>query len=152
MSRAARTCGQAVTVRRLARGAGVRSRDLIRAVKAAADRPIRSLNIVLAGDQLLSRLHQQFMSDPTPTDVITFDLRDDTSCQTAIEGEVTISVDMAAREARRRGLSVSEELLRYAVHGTLHLCGYDDRTAVQRRRMRRAEDAVLAQFFARRKH
>jgi probable rRNA maturation factor len=83
------------------------------------------------------------MSDPRPTDVLTFDLRDDpTEC--AIEGEIVISAETAARQALRFHATPAQELLRYVIHGTLHLSGYDDRRPGDRRRMRREENRVLA--------
>jgi probable rRNA maturation factor len=58
-------------------------------------------------------------------------------------GEVVICRPVAVREARRRRLSVEGELLLYAVHGWLHLAGYDDGTAGRRRCMRAAEGRIL---------
>jgi rRNA maturation RNase YbeY len=52
-------------------------------------------------------------------------------------------VDIARREAMRRRLVDRVEILRYVIHGTLHLLGYDDATPAQRRRMRGLENAVL---------
>jgi probable rRNA maturation factor len=135
-----------ITVSQLAPARAVSVRDVIRAVRLAGkDRSISALNVVLASDELLARLHGRFMGDPTPTDVLTFDLREDVKARRgAIEGEVVVSVETASREAKRRGLSLRVEVLRYVIHGTLHLVGYDDGTPVQQRRMRREEDRVLA--------
>jgi probable rRNA maturation factor len=59
-------------------------------------------------------------------------------------GEVLLSADTARREAAARGHCAYHELLLYAVHGVLHLLGYDDHDPAGRRRMRRAERAALA--------
>ncbi len=58
-------------------------------------------------------------------------------------GEIVISADRAVEEARRRRLDPRRELLLYAVHGMLHLVGYDDATPAARARMRRREAEVL---------
>lgn len=92
----------------------------------------------------MADLHGRFMNDPSPTDVLTFDLRGDGRAR-HIDGEIVVSTDTALREATRRNLRPKDELLRYVVHGVLHLLGMDDRTADQRRAMRRAEDEVLRQ-------
>lgn len=81
------------------------------------------------------------MDDPNPTDVLTFDLRDDDS--DAIEGEIVVSVDTARYQADHRGLDLRDELLRYVIHGVLHLNGLDDHTTAGRRQMRKAENDVL---------
>jgi probable rRNA maturation factor len=119
---------------------------VLRAVKLAAGvRKIHSLSIVLVSDDEMGVLHAQYMGDPSPTDVLTFDLRDDADAE-ALDGEVVVSVDTAAREARLRKLPEAQEGLRYIVHGVLHLVGYDDHTPRGRRAMRRREDEVLAEL------
>jgi probable rRNA maturation factor len=105
--------------------------------------PVRSINVVLVDDQTMTSLHERFMGHTGPTDVLTFDLRDD-AARPEIEGEIAISVDAARRQARRWRASTAEELLRYVIHGVLHLLGYDDDTPAGRRRMRRQENKVLA--------
>ena len=54
-----------------------------------------------------------------------------------------ICAAVAAREADRRGHDIRHELVLYAVHGLLHLCGYDDGSAFEARRMHRREDWLL---------
>jgi len=98
--------------------------------------------VVLVDDDAIADLHERFMGLPGPTDVLTFDLRDDPD-QAEIEGEITISVDTARRQARQYRAGQTEELLRYVIHGVLHLSGYDDDTPARRRRMRREENRVL---------
>jgi probable rRNA maturation factor len=58
-------------------------------------------------------------------------------------GEVVLCVDEAARQAAEQGHTVAEELLLYAVHGLLHLCGYDDRTPADFAVMHAREDEIL---------
>lgn len=70
---------------------------------------------VLVSDARIAALHDEFMQDPTPTDVITFR-----------HGEIVISAETARRESRRRGLALPGEVARYAVHGLLHLAGWSD--------------------------
>jgi len=70
---------------------------------------------VLVSDARIAALHDEFMKDPTPTDVITFR-----------HGEIVMSAETARREARRRKLPIPQEIARYAVHGLLHLAGWSD--------------------------
>ena len=55
--------------------------------------------------------------------------------------------DTAAREAQARGLPFEEELLRYVVHGTLHLLGYDDHDDADRERMHARQEELLAEYL-----
>lgn len=119
------------------------NRAILAAVRAAlGGQVVRSLGLVLSDDAYIAALHERFMADPSPTDVLTFDLRDDARDPT-IEGEIVVSVETACRQARRLKLPPQEETLRYFIHGVLHLLGYDDHSPAERRRMRRAENDVL---------
>jgi probable rRNA maturation factor len=60
-----------------------------------------------------------------------------------IDGEVVVSAETALRRAPEFDWHPAWELLLYVVHGTLHLCGHDDQTPAERRRMRRRERAIL---------
>lgn len=60
-------------------------------------------------------------------------------------GEVYVSVTTARREAKARGIPFEEELLRYAVHGMLHLFGYDDGTPARRKRMWARQEGLVAE-------
>ena len=93
---------------------------------------LEEIGIVLVSDQRIAALHDEFMSDPTPTDVITF-----------LHGEVVISAETARREARRRELPVAEEIARYAVHGLLHLAGWSDLDAAAAAEMRSVQEKIL---------
>ncbi|HWE97119.1 MAG TPA: rRNA maturation RNase YbeY [Tepidisphaeraceae bacterium] len=106
---------------------------------------LSELSLALVGDAHMSKLHQQFMNIAGPTDVLTFPLEFDDRGR-EIAGEVVICVDEAARQAKRRGTPVERELLLYALHGMLHLSGFDDRTDPDFRRMHRTEDQILVRL------
>jgi probable rRNA maturation factor len=93
----------------------------------------------------MAELHAQFMGIPSPTDVLTFPLDHDEK-GSVIAGEVVVCVPEARRQAKARGVAVERELLLYALHGMLHLCGYDDRTDAAFRTMHRTEDRILTQL------
>lgn len=103
------------------------------------------LSLALVGDRRMSQLHQQFMNLPNPTDVLTFPLEQDRRGD-VLAGEVVVCVPEARRQARVRGVAVERELLLYALHGMLHLAGYDDRTESAFRTMHRKEDQILQQL------
>ncbi len=110
-----------------------------------------TLSVVFVGDAEISRLHAEFFDDDTPTDVISFPLAvSETSDASRLAlhqepvGEVVVSVETAAREARRRGVAVAEEAALYAIHGTLHIVGYDDVDTPTRRLMRARERQYMS--------
>lgn len=102
--------------------------------------PAGELSLVFLTDVALARLHADFLDDPTPTDVITFE--GDVAHGAA--GEICVSVDTAAAYAREHRRDFAEELTLYLVHGWLHLAGHDDLVPAKKRAMRRAEARALA--------
>lgn len=100
--------------------------------------PAGELSLVFLTDPALARLHADFLADPTPTDVITFE--GDPAQGTA--GEICVSADAALRQTGKRR-DFSSELTLYLVHGWLHLAGYDDLQPAKKRRMRRAESQAM---------
>ena len=82
--------------------------------------------------QEMCRVHQEFLDDPSLTDVITFH-----------HGEILICPQVAHLEAPRHGHTYEQELLFYALHGLLHLLGWNDQTTAQRQRMHREQSRIL---------
>jgi probable rRNA maturation factor len=100
------------------------------------------ISIALVGDRKIAALHQKFMNLPGPTDVITFELEHDARGRVTA-GEVVVCVSYAQRESKRRGVKVENELLLYALHGVLHLSGYDDCNPQEYVRIHKEEDRIL---------
>ena len=103
------------------------------------------ISIALLGDTKMAALHKRFMNVPGPTDVLTFPLDHDARGRVTA-GEVVVCVSHAQREAKRGGIDVNHELLLYALHGVLHLSGFDDRTSADHARMHKEEDRILRQI------
>lgn len=123
-----------------------RLESVARAALAAEGVTTAELSVTLVDDRRIAAVHGEWLDDPTPTDVITFDLG--MPGDPTLRGDIILSAETAAREARqlatgRQGWTPHLELAYYLVHGILHLTGYDDRTADDRRRMRARERAVM---------
>lgn len=99
------------------------------------------LSVALLEDAGLAKLNLRYLKKRGATDVLAFDLTD--GANSALEGQVVISVETARRRAGQHGTSAKAELMLYLVHGILHLCGFDDATAGEAQRMHRREDALL---------
>ena len=113
----------------------------------------------------MAGVNEKFLDHIGPTDVITFDhsevLRAPqtgslrygrlATCATVssasgdvqLHGEIFICPEVAIAQAREFGASWQEEVVRYCVHGLLHLRGYDDVRAADRRKMKREEDRIV---------
>jgi probable rRNA maturation factor len=98
------------------------------------------ISIAIVDDPTIAKLHQRFLDDPEPTDVLSFVLEQSPQ---VLEGEIVVSADTAKATAPRYGCSADEELLRYVIHGVLHLVGYDDTTPKKRAVMRKMESKYL---------
>ena len=108
-------------------------------VAARSRRPVE-LSFAILDDATMHRVNRDTLDHDYPTDVLAFPMAEDP----VLVGEILVSADTARREAAARGHPAYHELLLYAVHGVLHLLGYDDHDPAGRTRMRRAERAALA--------
>ena len=120
-------------------------RRMVRRARLLLRGPLAELTVVFVGDRQMISLHDQFMNLPTTTDVLTFPIDEDGRGR-ALSGEVYVCIPEARRQAKARGVEVRHEVLLYALHGILHLCGFDDRTEPEYRRMHEREDAILTRL------
>jgi probable rRNA maturation factor len=95
---------------------------------------LTEVSVFIVSDRRMAALHRRFMNEIGPTDVITFQ-----------HGEIFISADTAAKNARRFKSGFKDEVRLYLVHGLLHLHGLDDRDPASTRKMRAAEKRILRQ-------
>lgn len=101
------------------------------------------VSIAVVDDARMHELNRQYLCHDYPTDVLSFLLEHEGD---RLEGEVIVSADYAAREAKSFGWSLEDELLLYVVHGCLHLVGHDDQTPAAKAAMRLEEQRFLKTF------
>jgi len=100
------------------------------------------ISYVFCDDAYMIQQNNAFLQHDTYTDIITFD-----ECVgDVISGSILISADRVAENASKFGKTFENELLRVVVHGTLHLCGYKDKSDSEAKLMRQKEDESLALF------
>jgi len=116
----------------------------IRSVFEKECKTLNSLNYVFCDDEYLLEINKQYLKHDYYTDIITFDLSPDKAA--AIIGEVYISVDRVKENAITHKSTLENELHRVIFHGALHLCGYKDKTAGQKKQMRSKEDFYLSKY------
>ena len=103
------------------------------------DPPAGAFSVAFVSKTEICDLHQRFLDDPSPTDVITFPGDQDEN----LAGEICVCPEVASEYARLNQGDLSEELTLYIVHGYLHLCGFDDLQESEREEMRRAEKEAM---------
>jgi rRNA maturation RNase YbeY len=101
-----------------------------------------SIAIVLTSDDHLRQLHRDFLGIDDVTDVMTFPDGVDPG------GEIVISVERAADQGHELGHTTADEVEFLAVHGILHLAGWEDDTPERRARMLARQSALVAAFDA----
>jgi len=94
---------------------------------------VAKISVLIARDRRMAALHKEFCGLAGPTDVLTFQ-----------HGEIVISAETAARQARIFHSSLTAEIQLYLLHGLLHLAGFGDVTAQQRQQMQRLQNKLLA--------
>jgi probable rRNA maturation factor len=114
------------------------------------------LAVYVVGEPEMIGLNETFLRHKGSTDVITFDYADRAvsghaggprdTCPARLHGEIFVCVDEAVSQARRFRTSWQSELVRYVVHGVLHLLGHDDLERRARRRMKAKENRLLSQL------
>lgn len=102
------------------------------------------VSYIFCSDAFLIDINQQFLQHNTYTDIITFPF---SGPGEPIEAEIYISVERVEDNACHFNTSEQQELHRVVFHGALHLCGYKDKTVVQRQLMRKMEDKYLAGYY-----
>lgn len=106
---------------------------------ACADSPLSHLatvEVALVDDETSDQVHRDFMDIEGATDVITFH-----------HGEIVIGTEVAERQAAEYGEPLGRELLRYFVHGLLHLAGHEDAEPAERAAMENAQEAIVTQLW-----
>jgi probable rRNA maturation factor len=133
------------------RAAGVVVRRAVRQAATALSTRPAELAIVLTDDAAMRRLNRNWRGIDAPTNVLSFATRhranrhklDRFNHPANHLGDLVLAYETVKREARRDGKSFDHHLAHLAVHGFLHLLGYDHESDAEARRMENAERAIL---------
>ncbi len=94
---------------------------------------------IFCDDEFLHRLNVEFLNHDSLTDIISFDY----GVGKQINGEIYISVERVADNAKDFKANFEDELHRVMIHGILHFCGYKDKSDSEEHSMRKKEDESL---------
>lgn len=115
--------------------------------------PTATLTLFLTGDERIQQLNQDYLGHDKPTDVLSFPagppmpgMTDIPGMEETYLGDIIIALPYAARQAAAAGHDTAAELQLLAIHGTLHLLGYDHTGPDEKAAMWGAQTAVLTQL------
>ena len=94
------------------------------------------IEVSVLDDAAIAAVHDSFLGDPEPTDVITF-----------AHGEILLSAETAARRAPEFGHGTDRECALYGIHGLLHLHGWEDADPEERVAMARCQETILGRVW-----
>lgn len=97
---------------------------------------LATLEVAIVDDATSDQVHRDFMNIEGATDVITFH-----------HGEIVIGAEVAERHAAEYGEPLAREILRYIVHGLLHLAGHEDGEPTRRAIMEAAQETIVAALW-----
>ncbi len=128
--------------------------DLVSVVETAVAATLRSqnqfqaaLSCLLTDDAAIQEMNRNFRGEDKPTDVLSFPAGDAMpGMPAAYLGDIAISVPYAHRQAVQAGHSLADEIQLLAVHGVLHVLGFDHGNPVEKEQMWAAQTAVLTQL------
>jgi len=116
-------------------------RGLLEMVLSENKHQSADINIIIMDDDSLRQIKKEYFNQDVYTDVIAFNIDED-----PFEGELYISYDRVKDNAEKFNDSFEGEFKRILIHGTLHLCGFDDQTKEDKSRMTSMEEDYLKKF------
>ena len=84
-------------------------------------------------------VNKQYLSHDYYTDIITFNY----CVEDTISGDLFISIDRVEEYSKQNNIPFLQEINRVIVHGILHLCGFNDKTPIEKKKMRQLENKFL---------
>jgi len=102
------------------------------------------ISLAIVSDDEIIKVNREFLDHNFTTDVISFDLSDESDDSKAFE--LVVNGQMATRQSAERKHSTLAEVALYITHGLLHNLGFDDTEAEKARVMHETEDEILAEL------
>jgi probable rRNA maturation factor len=117
-------------------------KEVVKQIVLDHNKSIDELNIILVDDETLLDMNITYLQHDYYTDIITHDF-----CEgNKVNGELYISYDRVKENAKIYEVGFHVELFRIIIHGTLHLCGYKDKTKIEKNKMTEMENHYLNTF------
>ncbi len=117
--------------------------EVVRMILSDAGIVSAEISIAMVDSSEMRELNCKYLNHDYDTDVLSFVLEESDDF---LAGQLIISTDYAASKGEELGIPMEHELLLYAIHGTLHLIGYDDLDDETAGEMREAEAEYLGRL------
>lgn len=117
-------------------------KQISNAISGEEEKKISELSFIFCNDEFIREYNRTYLGHDYYTDIITFHDTDDSG---VVQGELLISTETVETNSVRFKTDFNSELKRVAIHGILHLCGYKDKTALQKKAIRKKENYYLKQ-------
>jgi probable rRNA maturation factor len=118
-----------------------RVRQWINETVLAEGYKLKELTYIFCSDAYLLQINQQYLDHDTYTDIVTFD---NSEIEGVVIGDIFISIDRIKENAAKFEVTETTELHRVIIHGVLHLLGYTDKSAADKKKMTQKEDFYLS--------
>jgi len=115
----------------------------VRDVLSGEHKTSEYINVIFMGRDDLRLMKKEYFEKDVYTDVIAFNLNDPDE---SIEGEIYLSHEQIIKNANSFNTRPADELIRVLIHGTLHLCGYEDDTQTLKDQMTDLENRYMEKF------
>lgn len=141
---------ESITLERRESLAVMLNRAIEEGIRLAGGSAESEVSLVLVDDQRIHALNLEYRGIDRPTDVLSFALQEemeeepDLAFKDQLLGDIVISVPRARAQAEEYGHAFERELVYLAVHGTLHLLGYNHEEEADKQEMRKKEEEVMA--------
>ncbi|BDU24126.1 rRNA maturation RNase YbeY [Flavobacterium sp. GSB-24] len=116
--------------------------DWLSAVIVSEKKKEGEINYIFCDDEYLHKINVEYLDHDTLTDIISFDY----TVGNELNGDIFVSVERVADNAKDFNVSFAEELKRVLSHGILHYCGYKDKTDEDAQLMRAKEEEKMKMF------
>jgi probable rRNA maturation factor len=114
----------------------------IQNVIASENKEEGDINYIFCDDGYLCKINIEYLNHDTLTDIISFDYSEGNF----LHGDIFVSVERVAENAKEFNVSFDNELKRVMAHGVLHYCGYKDKSKSDALLMRQKEDEKIMMF------
>ena len=112
--------------------------------------PKHIIEVNVVDDDFIKRINRDYRGEDSPTDVISFSyFEDNPPCGENIAGELYVSYETLEKEAEKQTVDPKHLFLRVALHGMLHVLGFEHGSEEEARRMEAEERRILASILRR---
>lgn len=117
--------------------------SLVNELKSILKFEITSFEINFVSSDEIFLINSRYLKHFRTTDIITFNYSGENF---NFDGEIFISIEDAKENAKKFGVTFDNELMRLVIHGILHMLGYDDTTAPEKKKMKKMENELVHRF------